>query len=114
MPIIDTLVSKSNDTKHAALNLNAKTFQLRRTLAAVWDLDPSTADLPSQESTLSLDSANEPSDTSFASSDGRVKVQPHDLAPEGRYRCKTAVAQFDAISNRSYSSTSNRKTIHFS
>ena len=92
MPIIDTLVNKSNDTKDAALNLNAKTFELRRTLAAVWDLNPTTSDLPSQHSTFSHDPGNEPSESYFAPSDERVRVQPHEFAPDGRYRCKTAAA----------------------
>lgn len=86
MAIINTTVAKSHDVKEAALNLNAKAFELRRTLAAVWDLKSTGFQPPSPQETISLDMKN-PGGESVVGGDERVRVPDHDIAPGGKYRC---------------------------
>ena len=90
MSIIKTTVAKSNDVKDAALNLNAKAYEVRRTLAAVWNLAPTRAQPPAPEATFSLDMKNE-SQESVSGDDDRVMVDKIHFAPGGKYRCKSAV-----------------------
>ena len=84
MAIINTLVAKSDNVNAAALNLNAKAFEIRRTLAGVWDLKPSTPEAP--KNTFHLDMKN-PSGESVLDEDERLKVPEKDFLPGGKYRC---------------------------
>ena len=89
MAIINTAVAKSKDVKDAALNLNLKAFEVRRTLAAVWTLQSSRKEAPSPESTFSLDMKNEGSESVIGDGDERVLVDKAHFAPGGKYRCKS-------------------------
>lgn len=88
MTVINTAVSKSRDVKDAALNLNVKAFEVRRTLAATWDLKPTSGAPPPAESAFSLDMKNESSESVVGEGDERVKVDPAHFGPGGKYRCK--------------------------
>lgn len=87
MAIINTIVHKSHNVKEAALNLNAKAYDVRRTLAAVWDLKPTGVQPPAPQETISLDMKN-PGSESVVGGDERVRVADHDIAAGGKYRCK--------------------------
>lgn len=90
MTIVKTAVAKSNDIKDAALNLNAKAYEVRRTLAAVWNLAPTRAQQPAPEATFSLDMKNESLESVNGDDDRRLVDKIH-FAPGGKYRCKSAV-----------------------
>ena len=87
MAIIKTTVAKSNDIQDAALNINAKAFEVRRTLAAVWNLKPTGTKPPPAAECFSLDMRNESTESVVGDGDERVKVQPVHFAPGGKYRC---------------------------
>ena len=87
MADIKTTVAHSRDVKDAALNLNVKAHEVRRTLAAVWSLQSTHVKPPSPESTFSLDMKNESSE-SVVGDDDRVLVDKSDFAPGGKYRCE--------------------------
>ena len=87
MAIINTTVAKSQDVKDAALNLNLKAYEVRRTLAAVWDVAPTHAQPPSPEAAFSLDMRNESSESVIGDRDGRLLVEQNYFAPGGKYRC---------------------------
>ena len=87
MAVIKTTVAKSNDIKDAALNLNAKAFEVRRTLAAVWNLKPTSTKPPPPAESFSLDMRNESGESVVGDGDERVKVRPEHFAPGGKYRC---------------------------
>ena len=89
MAVINTLVAKSQDVKDAALNINAQAFAARRTLAALWDLKPTTAAPPPPEAAFSLDMRNESGESVVGEGDERVKVDDVHFAPGGKYRCKS-------------------------
>ncbi|KAK4694818.1 glutamyl endopeptidase, partial [Lecanoromycetidae sp. Uapishka_2] len=86
MAIIKTAVAKSNNTKDAALNLNVKAYEVRRTLAAVWDLEPTPAQPPSPESAFSLDMKNESSESVVGDADERTLVEKLHFGSGGKYR----------------------------
>ncbi|KAI9652268.1 MAG: hypothetical protein M1831_007116 [Alyxoria varia] len=86
MAVINTVVSKSHDIKDAALNLNAKAFELRRTLAAVWDLKPTGTSPPPPQESFSLDMKNEGGESVVGEGDERTRVGDSALAPGGKYR----------------------------
>ena len=86
MAIINTTVARSNNVRDAALNLNAKAFEFRQTLAGIWDLKPSASEAP--ESAFSLDMKNESGESVVGDGDERTKVHEKDFAPGGKYRCK--------------------------
>ena len=88
MAVINTLVAKSDNIRAAALNLNAKVFEARQTLAGIWDLAPSTTTPPPPESTIQLDMKNPVDESVVGEGDERVKVQEKDFMPGGKYRCK--------------------------
>ena len=92
MAVIKTAVAKSRDVKDAALNLNAKAYEVRRTLAAVWDLKPTAAKPPPPPEAFSLDMKNE-SGESVVEGDERVKVDDVHFGPGGKYRCKSTLAK---------------------
>ena len=92
MAIINTTVAKSRDVKDAALNLNAKAYEVRRTLAAVWDLKPTAAKPPRPDAAASLDMKNESGESVVGEGDERVKVADVHFGPGGKYRCKASVA----------------------
>lgn len=92
MAVIKTSVAKSNDIKDAALNLNVKAYEVRRTLAAVWDVEPTHAQPP--ESALSLDMKNESSESVVGEVDERVLVEKRHFAPGGKYRCKLILISY--------------------
>ncbi|KAL9620303.1 MAG: hypothetical protein Q9160_005202 [Pyrenula sp. 1 TL-2023] len=83
MAIINTTVAKSQNVKDAALNLNAKAFEVRRTLAAVWDLKPTGTQPPPPAETISLDMKNSGGE-SVVGGDERVRVPDQDIAPGGK------------------------------
>ena len=87
MAVINTTVAKSRDVKDAALNLNAKAFEVRRTLAAIWDLKPTSPEVPPPEAATSLDMKNESSESVVGDGDERVKVDNVHFEPGGKYRC---------------------------
>lgn len=91
MAIINTTVAKSQNVKDAALNLNAKAFEVRRTLAAVWDLKSTGTQPPPPAETISLDMKN-PGGESVVGGDERVRVPDHDIAPGGKYRCMPTIS----------------------
>ena len=91
MAIIKTSVAKSNDIRDAALNLNVKAYEVRRTLAAVWDVKPTQAKPPPPEAAFSLDMKNESSESVVGDSDERVQVAKTHFGPGGKYRCKKSV-----------------------
>ena len=88
MTVIKTTVAKSHDIKDAALNLNVKAFEVRRTLAAVWNLAPTQGQPPSPEAAFSLDMKNEGQESVVGGSDERRLVDKVHFAPGGKYRCK--------------------------
>ena len=88
MAVIKTLVAKSNDIKDAALNLNAKAFEVRRTLAAVWDLKPTGTAPPAPSESFSLDMKNESTESVVGDGDERILVDDVHFGPGGKYRCK--------------------------
>ena len=89
MAVIKTTVAKSQDVKDAALNLNVKAYEVRRTLAAVWNLQSTIARPPAPEATFSLDMKNESSESVVGDEDDRVLVDKTHFAPGGKYRCKS-------------------------
>lgn len=89
MAVINTTVARSRDVKDAALNLNAKAFEVRRTLAAVWDLKASAAEPPPTSEAFSLDMKNESHESVVGEGDERVKVADVHFAPGGKYRCES-------------------------
>ena len=93
MTMIKTTVAKSNDIKDAALNLNVKAYEVRRTLAAVWNLQSTRAQPPALEATFSLNMKNESSE-SVIGEDDRVIVDKIHFAPGGKYRCKLITIGF--------------------
>ena len=93
MSDIKTAVAESHNTKDAALNLNLKAYEVRRTLAAVWDLKPTPAQPPSPEATFSLNMKNE-SQESVVGDDERLLVDKAHFAPGGKYRCKSILIAF--------------------
>ena len=99
MTIIKTSVSKSKDVKDAALNLNVKAYEVRRTLAAVWNLAPTRAEPPAPEVTFPFNMRNEGSESVAGDYDERVLVDKIHFAPGGKYRCKLiAIASIQYIS----------------
>ncbi|MCJ1438955.1 hypothetical protein MMC27_008345 [Xylographa pallens] len=86
MAIVSTLVAKSRGVHDAALNLNAKAFELRQTLAGVWDLKPATTEAPDPKSTFQLDMKNDSGESVVGNEDERVKVETVHFAPGGKYR----------------------------
>ena len=88
MAVIKTLVAKSNNIKDAALNLNAKAFEVRRTLAATWELKPTSVTPPPPAESFSLDMKNESGESVVGDGDERVMVDPVHFAPGGKYRCQ--------------------------
>ena len=88
MSEIKTIVTKSHDIKDAALNLNVKAHEVRRTLAATWNLAPTQAQPPSPEAAFSLDMKNESQESVVGGSDERRLVDKVHFAPGGKYRGK--------------------------
>ena len=108
MTVINTLVARSNDIKEAALNLNAKTYETRQTLAGVWDLKPSDTE-QAPESAISLDMKNDYGESVVGEDDERILVDDRDFAPGGKYRCKNhPTVEFKSSSLYG----SNRETVH--
>ena len=89
MSEIKTIVAKSQDVKDAALNLNVKAYEVRRTLAAVWNVQPTRAQPPSPEAAFSLDMKNESQESVLGNSDERRLVDNIHFAPGGKYRCRS-------------------------
>lgn len=87
MVVVKTLVAKSHNIHDAALNLNAKAYEVRHTLAATWDLKPTSTKPPPPEESFSLDMKNESSESVVGDEDGRTKVGDEHFAPGGKYRC---------------------------
>ena len=89
--IKESAVALSHDVRDAALNLNIKAFEIRRTLAAVWDLKPTRPQPPPPEAAFSLDMKNEGSESVVGEGDERVKVDNVHFAPGGKYRCEAII-----------------------
>ena len=109
MTVIKTTVAKSHDVKDAALNLNVKAYEVRRTLAAVWSLQSTRAQPPAPEATFSLDMKNESSE-SVIGDDQRVLVDKNHFAPGGKYRCK--LTKWFSSLHAHFFLRSNCKTLH--
>ena len=77
MAVIHTLVRKSE---------HIKAFDLRQTLAGVWDLTASKAEPPHPDSTFHLDMKNDSGESVVGDEDGRDKVDEKDFMPGGKYR----------------------------
>lgn len=86
MAIINSTVARSADVKDAALNLNAKAFELRRTIVGVWELKPSTSEAP--ESAASLDMKNASDESVIDGGDERELVSEQHFNQGGKYRCE--------------------------
>jgi hypothetical protein len=97
MTVIKSTVAKSNDIRDAALNINLKAYEVRRTLAAVWDLKPTGTAPPAPAEAFSLDMKNESGESVVGDDDGRVRVQKAHFSPGGKYRCKSFVFNFAQI-----------------
>ena len=91
MALIKTSVAKSYDVKDAALNLNVKAYEVRRTLAAIWNVKPTRAQPPPPEAAFSLDMKNESSESVVGEGDERTLVDRVHFAPGGKYRCKAFI-----------------------
>ena len=91
MAVINTTVARSRDVASAALNLNTKAYEVRRTLAAVWDLKPTPSQPPPAEECFSLDMKNESEESVVDGGDERVKVADAHFRPGGKYRCRSYV-----------------------
>ena len=63
-------------------------YEVRRTLAAVWELQASPAQPPPPKSIMSLDMKNEGSESVVGDGDERVLVDKAHFAPGGKYRCE--------------------------
>lgn len=83
----ESSVAVSHDIREAALNLNAKAFQLRTTLAAVWDFNTGRVQSLAPESAESFGAVN-PGAESVVGTDDRKKVDKAHYAPGGKYRCQ--------------------------
>ncbi|KAI4190981.1 MAG: hypothetical protein L6R41_000431 [Letrouitia leprolyta] len=79
-------VAKSYDVRDAALNLAAKAYDVRRTVAAVWNVKPTAPQSPSPEATFSLDMTNSSEESVVDGGDERVLVDKSSFAPGGKYR----------------------------
>ncbi|ERF68250.1 hypothetical protein EPUS_02706 [Endocarpon pusillum Z07020] len=79
-------VDLSHDVRDAALNLNLKAYEFRRTLAAVWNVKPTRAEPPPAEAAISLDMKNESIESVVGGGDERLKVDNIHFAPGGKYR----------------------------
>lgn len=88
MSEVKTIVAKSHNVKDAALNLNLKAYEVRRTLAATWNLAPTQAQPPPPEAAFSLNMKNEGQESVVGNSDERRLVDKVHFAPGGKYRCK--------------------------
>ena len=111
MSEVKTIVAKSHNVKDAALNLNVKLYDVRRTLAATWNLAPTPAQPPSPETAFSLDMRNEGQESVVGDSDQRRLVDKDHFAPGGKYRCKSIVV-FLLQSTPLTLLSSNRKAFH--
>ena len=87
MAVISTVVAKSGNTRAAALNLNAKAYEVRQTVAGIWDLKPCDTKPPPPSSTFQLDMKNQADESVVDGSDERVKVDDKHFMPGGKYRC---------------------------
>ena len=111
MSEVKTIVAKSQDVKDAALNLNVKAYEVRRTLVATWNLAPTQARPPSPEAAFSLDMKNDEQESMVGGSDERRLVDKVHFAPGGKYRCKSVpvfLLQYASLTLLS----SNRKAFH--
>ena len=86
MAVANSDVARSDDVKEAALNLNLKAYESRRTLAAVWDLRVQGNEKPPQSS-FSLDIKNDSDESIMRDTDERVLVNPVHFGIGGKYRC---------------------------
>ena len=111
MSEVKTIVARSYNVKDAALNLNAKAYDVRRTLAATWNLGPTKAQPPSPEATFSLNMKNEGQESVVGDSDERRLVDKIHFAPGGKYRCKS-IAVFPLQHTPLTLLSSNRKAFH--
>lgn len=103
-------VAKSYDVRDAALNLAAKAYDVRRTVAAVWNVKPTAPQSPSPEATFSLDMTNSSEESVVDGGDERVLVDKSSFAPGGKYRCKSMTTRNDNI--RLIQSCSDCQTFH--
>jgi hypothetical protein len=87
MAIVSSIVAKSTNTSTAALNLNAKAYEVRQTVAGIWDLAATPAEALAPEATFQLDMKNESGESVIGENDERVQVPDQDFAPGGKYRC---------------------------
>ena len=85
--MINTVVARSQSVRDAALNLNQKAYETRRTLAATWKLSPTGSEPPPAEAAFSLDMKNEGEESIIDQGDERIKVDDAHFAPGGKYRC---------------------------
>ncbi len=111
MTDLKTTVAKSQDVKDAALNLNVKAYEVRRTLAAVWNVQSTRAQPPSPEAIFSLDMKNESSESIVGEEDDRVLVDKSHFAPGGKYRCQSINFAF-ILCKLLIFSCSNCKALH--
>lgn len=83
---IKTTVAESFSVTDAVLNLKSKAHDVRQTLAAVWNVQPTQAQPPSPEAAFSLDMKND-SEESVSEVDKRLLVDKVHFEPRGKYRC---------------------------
>ena len=111
MSEVKTIVAKSHNVKDAALNLNVKAYEVRRTLAATWNLAPTQAQPPSPEAAFSLNMKNEGQESVVGGSDERRLVDKIHFAPGGKYRCMS-IAVLSLQHTPLTLLISNRKAFH--
>ena len=99
MAVLKTAVAKSYNVEDAALNLNVKAYEARRTLAAVWNVEPTPAEPPAPEAVFSLDMTNGSQESVVGPEDGRTLVDKAHFAPGGKYRCKSIATVLDDTYN---------------
>lgn len=87
---IETTVAKSLNITDASLNLKARAHEVRQTLAAVWNVQPTPAQPPKPEAAFSLNMING-GEENISNQDGRLLVDKVHFAPRGKYRCKLII-----------------------
>ena len=84
-----TAVTLSKNAREAALNLNAKAFEVRQPVVGIWELAPTGAEPPPAESIGFFDVwDSEKTESVIGEGDERVLVAQKDFAPGGKYRCE--------------------------
>ena len=83
-----TIIPISGDgSQTEALAINTLANELRTTIAGIWDLNTTSAKPPAAEQETFLQHTY-PSEETVLEGDERESVDPADILPGGKYRCK--------------------------